>query len=345
MKRLTSFDIAKAIALCAVVFGHCSFGGAPRPLVDCAYSFSMPTFFFISGYFCREEKLDATYVRKNFRSLIIPYVLTSIILITLCGLRAAILPGEGHVFTTMRSWVVAVLYGSGGVFPGMPEGVIAVGAIWYLLALFWAKLLLASIREMKYPGLLSLILFIVGVQTKEAVWLPLSVQPALCAVLFMYVGQEARRFSLFDKGRVPFLLWVCIVMTWLYCAAFYGQLYMVSNTYQHGAIDVIGGICGAMLMIKVGEGMAKARYLKYVESILAWIGRNTPPLFCMHLVVLNVVPWDYVFVWCGENGIAVWKVMLIIHTFFSALLTGLLYIMPKPVARAFFPKAKATASR
>lgn len=305
----------------------------------------MPTFFFISGYFCREERLDAAYVRKNFRSLIFPYIVTSIILVIFCGIRAAVLPGEGHVLTTMCSWVVAALYGSGGVFPGMPEGVIAVGAIWYLLALFWAKLLLASIREFGHSGLLSLILFIVGVQTKDAIWLPLSIQPALCAVLFMYVGQEARKLSLFNKGRIPSLLWICIGMTWLYCAAFYGQVYMVSNTYQHGAIDVIGGICGAMVMVKVGEGIANARHLRLIESFLSWIGRNTLPLFCMHLVVLNVFPWDYVFVWCGENGIAVWQVMLMIHAFFSTILTGLLYIMPRPIARVFFPKARAVVSR
>lgn len=47
-------------------------------------------------------------------------------------------------------------------------------------------------------------------------------------------------------------------MTWLYCGAFYGQLYMVSNTYQHGAIDVIGGICGAAILIKL-SGLASER--------------------------------------------------------------------------------------
>lgn len=47
-------------------------------------------------------------------------------------------------------------------------------------------------------------------------------------------------------------------MTWLYCSALYGQLYMVSNTYQHGAIDVIGGICGAAILIKL-SGIASER--------------------------------------------------------------------------------------
>lgn len=77
-------------------------------------------------------------------------------------------------------------------------------------------------------------------------------------------------------------------MTWLYCGAFYGQLYMVSNTYQHGAIDVIGGICGAAVLIKL-SGLASER-LSTVTRSLAWIGRNTLPLFCMRLVMLDAAP-------------------------------------------------------
>lgn len=127
----------------------------------------------------------------------------------------------------------------------MPEGVIAIGAIRCLWALFWGKIPLASINETKWPGILAIVLFIVSVQTKNIIWLPLSIQPALCAVLFMLAGQKAREAGLFDKGALPPALWICALMTWLYCSALYGQLYMVSNTYQHGAIDVIGGICGA----------------------------------------------------------------------------------------------------
>lgn len=76
------------------------------------------------------------------------------------------------------------------------------------------------------------------VQTKDMI----CIQPALRAVLFMFAEQKAREVGLFDKEALPPALWVCVLMTWLYCGAFYGQLYMVSNTYQHGAIDVIGGI-------------------------------------------------------------------------------------------------------
>ena len=140
----------------------------------------------------------------------------------------------------------------------MPEGVIAIGAIWHLWTLFWSKILLASINETKWPHILIIVLFIVGVQTKNMIWLPLSIRPALYAVLLMFAGQKVREAGLFDKGALPPALWICALMTWLYCSALYGQLYMVSNTYQHGAIDVIGGICGAAILIKL-SGLASER--------------------------------------------------------------------------------------
>ena len=74
----------------------------------------------------------------------------------------------------------------------------------------------------------------------------------------MFAGQKAREVGVLDKGALPPVLWVCALMTWLHCGAFYGQLYMASNTYQHGAMDVIGGTCGAVVLIKLG-GLASER--------------------------------------------------------------------------------------
>ena len=184
----------------------------------------------------------------------------------------------------------------------MSEGVIAIEAIWYPWTLFWGMILLASINETEWPGILAIVLFIMGVQTKDMIWLPLSIQSALCAVLFMLAGQKARAASLLDKGTLPPTLWICALTTWLYCGAFYGRLYIVSNTHQHGAIDVIGGICGGAVLIKL-DGLA-SEPPPAVTRFLAWIGRDTLPLFCMHLVVLNAAPWSVLFAWCDAHALA-----------------------------------------
>lgn len=170
------------------------------------------------------------------------------------------------------------------------------------------------------------------------IWLPLSIRPALYAVLLMFAGQKVREAGLFDKGALPPALWIRALMTWPYCGTLYGQLYMVSNTHQHGAIDVIGGTCGAAILIKL-SGLASER-LSTATHLLAWIGRNSLPLFCIHLVVLNVAPWSVLFTWCDAHSIAVWPIMLAAHVVGSSVLTGVLYVLPRGVRRWFFARAK-----
>lgn len=231
----------------------------------------------------------------------------------------------------------------GGLHHGMPEGVIGIGAIWYLLALFWAKLLLTSVNQTKWPGLLSLCLFIVGIGTKDYMWLPWSVQPALCAVLFMYVGQKVRQEKLLARGAISPLLWICMFMTWAYCAAFFGHLYMESNSYGNGAIDVIGGICGSLCLLKISE-LVIAR-MGPVATFLSWIGRNTLPLFCMHLVELNIVRWDLVISYLDGCSLAIptWAAVIGLQLILIAVLTALVFLAPRVVSGAFFASRRIGA--
>lgn len=332
--RMPEFDIAKLIALCAVIVGHTAFAGVPQSLVDFCYSFDMPLFFIVSGYFCRQERLTPEYVKKNVRSLLFPYCLTAALVIVFMTLRALFL--NENVIDAFITWIIAAAYGSGGVYPGMPSGVVAIGAIWYLLALFWAKLLLASANETKSPIVVVVLLFITGISTRDYVWLPLSVQPALCAVLFLYVGARIRELKLLDDGEIPPLLWVCVVATWLYCGAFFGQLYMVGNVYAHGFIDVIGGIAGSLSIIRLSRLIAV--HLRRVGTIIAWMGKNTLPLFCMHLVSLNVIRWDVILAWEARlfPEFPLWIITLFVQFGLSAALTLFLYLSPRLVSGVYF---------
>lgn len=332
--RVASFDIARAIALLAVIAGHTSFAGFPTSVVDFCYSFDMPLFFIVSGYFCKEKQLTVGYIKKNMINLIRPYIATGLIVVLLMVFRSLVWGGD--IVKTGFSWLLAVLYGAGGNYETTPFGIIGIGAIWYLLALFWGKLLLAAAHESKYPAFVSIILFIIGVSTKDNIWLPFSVQPALCATLFLYIGQIVRSKELLISKQISPLLWLCLLMTWLYCGVYYGQLYMVSNTYAHGIIDIIGGVAGSLCVIK-GAMLFERRY-RQASIFLAWIGRNTLPLFCMHLVELNVVPWDSVITWSISIGIESWVTVFIAHLALTLVLTLLIYISPKPLSSIYFRK-------
>ena len=338
--RIASFDIAKTIALFGVLLGHTLFLGVPQSIVDFFYSFDMPLFFIVSGYFCKRESLSRSFVFKNARGLLIPYIFTSIVIIICMTCRAFFVSDDPA--KTAIGWTVAALYGSGDYLPGMPTGVIAIGAIWYLLALFWGKLLLVAANESKYPFLIVLALFVVGVSTADKVWLPLSIQPALCATLFIFVGQVIREAGLLKPGSIHPLIWFCMLMTWLYCGAFFGQLYMVRNLYAHGAMDVIGGVCGSLCVIRFGE--IASRRIPIVARPLEFVGRNTLPLFCMYLVELTVVDWGFISTIAGSLSIPLPMFAMLIHMVLMTVFSLLLYVLPRPLSAIFYSSRRVVTS-
>lgn len=161
-KRIGAFDIAKGVAIIAVIVGHSDMLGVSTDVRDFCFSFHMPLFFLVSGYFCRPDaRLDGALIRKNMRGLVLPYVATCLVIIALAAVKYAIFAPE-EVLDSTVSWLVAGLYGAGAVFPGVPEGIPAIGAIWFLLALFWARLMIAVARRTPVPLVVVAALFVAG---------------------------------------------------------------------------------------------------------------------------------------------------------------------------------------
>lgn len=338
LARIPSFDIAKGVAVSAVIVGHTSYAGVPQSVVDFCYSFDMPLFFLVSGFFCKKvDSIDFAYVRKNAKALLLPYLVTGVIIIALMAVRGLFFEDESVLSNILR-WTVAALYGSGGTYAGMPEGVVGIGAIWYLFALFWAKLFLAAANASRCPLPIVIGCFVVGYSTGDSFWLPWSIQPALCAVAFLYVGQKVSECDILGKGALHPLVWALMLFAWLCCGINYGQLYMVSNTYAHGAIDVVGGLAGSLCVIK-GAELASCVAPSLVRPI-ELLGRITLPVFCMHLVELNVIPWQQVMNYLAVAPVPVWVSVLAVRVIAIVLLCVALWTLPRRVSGIFYNAKK-----
>ena len=346
-KRIGYFDIAKGIALFAVMVGHTSEYGMPWPVVTFCYSFDMPLFFIVSGWFCKPSaRLDRDYVKKNAKALLLPYAATCVILLALMTLRGLVMPGHGGgVSELLPRWTIACLYGAGGTWPDiMPAGIMGVGAIWYLLALFFAKILLTWANQTRYPAAAIGGLFAFGYLTADKFWLPWSIQAACCAVFWMWLGQKARASKLLESGSLHPLTWWIMLAAWLYCARVGGNLWMVANVYSDGVVlDTLGGICGALCVLK-GCMLLEQHGPRIAEPIRAF-GTITLPVFCMHLVEMDAFPWDIVQNLCAGAGLPVpsWVVIFAGRCVVIAALTGLLYLLPRPISGLFFPNRRPAA--
>ncbi|OFK23331.1 acyltransferase family protein [Olsenella sp. HMSC062G07] len=332
--RMPEFDIAKCGAFVAVIMGHCSFTGIPTSIIQFCFSFHMPLFFIVSGYFCKPSaRLDRSFVMRNIKALIIPYGLTCLFI----ALAAAVVGAITRVGPPMDSaihWLVSGVWGSGAIMDGMPPSVGLIGAIWFLWALFWGRLLLAAANQMGHPAIVSLILFIVGISTTNHVWLPFSIQPGLCATLFLCIGQLSRTHDVFERGKVSPLLWFCAFMTWLYCAVFFGQMNMAANSYPAGAIDVIGGTAGSLCLIKGSQALVQRA--PRLGQVLANAGSITLPLLCAHIIELDALPWQLILDHLYRFSQIVWPAAFLIQLISTIAIAFAIRLLPRPISSVFY---------
>ncbi len=106
-KRIEYLDIAKGIGILLVVLGHNDFEVISLFIHQVIYSFHMPLFFFLSGYFINTSIPFFDFFKKRFHALLTPYLFT-IFLIYFTSVSF-----EKMGFNTAITRTVKSMYGSG----------------------------------------------------------------------------------------------------------------------------------------------------------------------------------------------------------------------------------------
>ena len=132
--RLKWIDIAKGIAILCVIIGH-SCDGFVRILI---YSFHMPLLFIISGYTIKESPIDGIVERelKDAKRLLIPCLW-----VRFAGVLYEIFYLRKDFISSIIQNINALLWGNHISYRYGCLTLQMVGFIWFLIALFWAKLL------------------------------------------------------------------------------------------------------------------------------------------------------------------------------------------------------------
>ncbi|WEV66183.1 acyltransferase family protein [Bifidobacterium sp. ESL0764] len=290
--RIRYFDIAKGIAMICVVLGHSvlmvvPMSGAARLVYIFCFSFHMPLFFILSGYFMHADRPFAW--RKESRELLLTYALTAAAVVVLHAVLALALHHDtAHVTGT---WLLAALYGSGA---NTGNELIAmsrsIGAIWFLLALFWAHLLVHIAYRLPATPLWIIGFFALGYLSSRYAWLPFSVQAGLTASLFVYLGCLGKRFDVIGLFRRWPVLWLPSLAVWGLAIWKYSSFGLATNVYgQTPLLSIVGSVCGSLCII--GASQLVDRWIPYLNTALAFIGRYTLAIFCAHLLENDVLPW------------------------------------------------------
>ena len=179
--RLDTFDIMKFFGIMMVIIGHMT-----QYFEHVIFSFHMPLFFIIAGYFYHSKGIKESFA-KDVKHLIYPYVLTALAIV-LTYLSCSVVIENVDI----KYWLIAMVYGSGSVNHSslLLSKVPPIGAIWFLLALFWCKNIYNVVNHYtKKPMIVSFLLSVAAILLdKYLINLPLAILPGIGAVMFYALG-------------------------------------------------------------------------------------------------------------------------------------------------------------
>ncbi len=290
-KRLEFVDIAKGIGMLCVIAGHLSI----REVNSVIFTFHMPLFFLISGWFFRPARNWKEGLAKRAKRLLAPYLLCSVACAFGAGVERIIEGRLDESWNAVADMFLTTLYGSGSLKSPV-IGIPSFGAIWFLLGLFWALTIYDGIVGKRWTTPVVLALFFVGVATRDW-WLPFSIQAGMCVLLFVHIGWLARSFvenpklrlgAMLSRGIPPWMIGICAVAWLIAWQLDGGEMYLVANFFTCIPVDVIGAVAGSILVIWFARCLA---HVPILSKGLAYFGRNSLTVLCLHMFEMNIIPW------------------------------------------------------
>ena len=299
-KRAGYIDVAKGLGMLAVIWGHLMYVTV-EPTHKFVYGFHIPLFFFMAGMVFNPAKYTfGNFVKRRARTLLLPYVIFSVLSWALWAVCKAVLSGGADAQTLLFPlWQTVIAQGSKGFL-------IHNAALWYVTCLFVTELISYFLCKLKpvWNIVLSVGFAVLGwaMLTVDVGFdftlLPWNIEVACSAVLFYTSGNLFTKYATLNGipetvGKKPWL-WgiVCAVLTAVLIVGsqLNGHVSMGSDSLGNSTLAFYAiGFCGvastlifSALLAKIDE---KSKLVKGIE----WIGRNSFYCMALHLPVKEVV--------------------------------------------------------
>ena len=279
-QRIAWLDIAKAITILLVVFGHTLRGGTTFKIV---YSFHVATFFLLSGMTCKTDQLKER-IKKDVLRILVPYYcfsVLSILIFFFLGNFAADKLGIS-VDTSLWNNLKEMFYGC-----PVRERLKYNMPLWFLPCLFATKMLYYGLNKLckeKPIQILvwSLVLAAVGVTYTRlgGPGLPFNLSVALKMLFFFSLGRVLfPHLDLLEKwqlqGAKAIVLGVLILLVTGIVAYLAPKVDYADDSFPNFATFLITAITGSFGVCFLSIGIGNCKVLEYV-------GMNTLAILVMH---------------------------------------------------------------
>jgi fucose 4-O-acetylase-like acetyltransferase len=254
----------KCIGIIAVILGHIS-----SPYGGFIFSWHMPLFFLLSGFFIKTECGPVDFFNKEFKRLIVPYFIFSLFALIMETIKRVLLDRAplnfNDEFVGVFIWMDMDMPITSYAF-----------VLWFLPALFVARyityIILKYIKNILIQAFIVLSLFSISF----TVQLPFAIDNGLNALLFVWFG-----YYLYGEGKN---IWPVsfVVLSLIYL--FYGvpELNMALKNYDQIVLNILWSVSiASLLMLSVSK-------VKNIYWLINLWGANTLILFTLHPYTNNI---------------------------------------------------------
>lgn len=269
-QRNIEIDIMKGIAILCVMIGHVDW--YPNIIGRVIYSFHMPLFFLISGYFaktCNDYRgTFVSFFAKNAKQLLIPYAVVACI----CCMSSLVSGWNLFIHNLLRYVCALDHVWKNSLFDKQ------ITPVWFLLALFWGRtffILLSKTGKWFIPLCISLSLLIVLLH--PYIVTPFGIGHGLESLVFLIIGYLYRMYN------VPTIVKILIVICWP-ISIFLGGMDFFAYKYMCLPFNILGACGGTIVVYYVARNIKNT----FISSFLAWCGRNSMTILCAHVVESSI---------------------------------------------------------
>lgn len=294
-------DIAKGLGIIAVVAGHTTF-----PLTAELYMFHLALFIFISGLLFKDSHMTnlGNLFISRIKRLYVPFVVYNIIFILLHNFFISIgfyttRESETNMFSTtyysLESGVRLII--DTMLLKNIEQ---LAAAHWYFILLLSVILLFVLARRfsMIFKGKVSIIVLSLSISclyaigfwlNKKALFIDFFLDVALVLLPVFLVGFLVRKYNIKIKFNLLIAVISAVVVYWL--SQHYTHVELSARYYINWYVFLIASFTGIYFVMYLSTVLVK---IKYINSILSYIGQKSALIMCTHIISFKLVNWIFI---------------------------------------------------
>lgn len=290
--RIEYIDVAKGIGILLVVLAHSDLALISPYMHQFIYSFHVPLFFFLSGYFFKPNVSLRVFAWKRFNAILKPYLFT-ILLIYIASISFT----NMSIGTALGRFAKS-MYATTTYIEWIPLWFLPSLFITSLLAFFFYRYLFVRVNHRIVRWLILLVTLVAGVIFIEAFYpfsvsflgrryelygLPYSLDIVLVSGFFYMLGSEVRELHLdgiFNRKLFSFSVALGLIIL---NAIFSQRMDLAVRVYPSLVINTTAAVLGIMFVLALSKLIDMNT--TWLANALSYIGRASLFVLIFHVVI------------------------------------------------------------